>query len=107
MAVKIFHLILPAPILGLIIFSCLIQMNIIKKEWVKDICALLLKNMPVMFVPLLVGIIVYYSIIEKNLIPILINIIVTATLTLLLTAIITDNIIKYIRLRKMRKMKND
>ena len=81
MAVKIFHLILPAPILGLIIFSCLIQMNIIKKEWVKDICALLLKNMPVMFV--------------------------TATLTLLLTAIITDNIIKYIRLRKMRKMKND
>ena len=102
-----FHCILPAPILGLIVFSCLIQMNIIKKEWVKDICALLLKNMPVMFVPLLVGIIVYYSIIEKNLIPILINVIVTATLTLLLTAIITDNIIKYIRLRKMRKMKND
>lgn len=105
--IKHLNLILPAPILGLIIFACFLQLNIIKKEWVKDISEILLKNMPLLFVPLFVGIIVYYGIIEKNLIPILINIILTATLTLLLTAIIVDNIIKYVRFQKIRKIRHD
>ena len=105
--VKLLHIVLPAPILGMIILACLLQMKIIKKEWVKDICEMLLGYMPLMFVPLLVGIIVYYPIIEKNFIPIMVNVIVTATLTLILTGIIVDNIIKYIRLRKIRKYHNE
>ncbi len=105
--VKYLHIILPAPILGLIIFAFLLNFGIIKKEWVKDSCNLLLQLMPLMFVPIFVGIIAYYGIIEKNLIPILVNIIITATLTLLLTAIVVDNIIKFIRLRHIRKLKND
>lgn len=105
--VKSFRFILPAPIMGLILMAFLLQTNIIKKEWVKDICELLLKNMPLLFVPLFVGIIVYYSVIEKNLIPILINVIFTATLTIYATALIVENIIKYVRLRKIRKLHND
>ena len=105
--VKSFNLILPAPILGLIVFAFLLQINVIKKEWVKDICKFLLKIMPMLFVPLLVGIVVYYSVIEKNLIPILVNVILTATLTLFITALIVDNIIKFIRLQKIRKFHND
>ncbi len=105
--VKLLHIVLPAPILGMIILAYLLQMKIIKKEWVKDICEMLLGYMPLMFVPLLVGIIVYYPIIEKNFIPIMVNVIVTATLTLILTGIIVDNIIKYIRLRKIRKYHNE
>ncbi len=105
--VKSFNLILPAPILGLIVFTFLLQTNVIKKEWVKDICKFLLKIMPMLFVPLLVGIVVYYSVIEKNLIPILVNVILTATLTLFITALIVDNIIKFIRLQKIRKFHND
>ena len=92
--IKLTHIILPAPILGLILLCFLLQINIIKKEWVKDSCEFLLKIMPMLFVPLLVGIIVYYSIIEKNLIQILLNVIITATFTLLLTGIIVENIIK-------------
>lgn len=105
--VKSFNLILPAPILGLIVFTFLLQTNVIKKEWVKDICKFLLKIMPMLFVPLLVGIVVYYSVIEKNFIPILVNVILTATLTLFITALIVDNIIKFIRLQKIRKFHND
>lgn len=105
--VKLTHIVLPAPILGIIVFALLLQFKIIKKEWVQDICNLLLKNMPLLFVPLFVGIIAYYGIIEKNLIPILINVIVTTTMTLIVTAIFVENVIKFVRLRKIRKIHND
>ena len=84
-----------------------LQLNIIKRDWIKDICELMLKYMPLLFVPLSVGIVAYYGIIEKNLIPILINVIGTTTLTLLLTAMFVENVIKYVRLHRMRKLKND
>ncbi len=105
--VTAFHFFLPAPILGIIVLSFLIQMNIIKKEWIKDISNLLLKYMPMFFVPLFVGIIAYYSLIQKNLIFILISIIITTTLTLLLTAIFVENVIKFVRLKKIKELHND
>lgn len=105
--VNAMHFVLPAPILGIIVFALMLQFKIIKKEWVKDICNLLLSNMPLLFVPLFVGIMAYYGIIEKNLIPIIINVIVTTTVTLVVTALFVENVIKFVRLHKMRKSKND
>ncbi len=105
--IKLTHIVFPAPILGIIVLFILLQTNLIKREWVKDICDLLLKYMPILFVPLAVGIIAYYSVIEKNLIPILINVIGTTTLTLLFTAIFVENVIKHVRLQKIRRLKND
>ena len=106
-AVKQFHIIIPSPILGLIVFAFLLQTNVIKQVWIEDVCNLLLKIMPLLFVPLFVGIISYYGIIEKNLIPILVNIILTTTLVLILTALFVENVIKFVRLHKMRKSKNE
>lgn len=105
--VNITRVVFPAPILGIIILFILLQLNVIKREWISDICELLLKYMPLLFIPLAVGIIAYFSLIEKNLIPILINVVGTTTLTLLLTAMFVENVIKYVRLQKMRKIKND
>ena len=105
--VKLSNIPFPAPILGIIVLFLLLQFNLIKREWVKDFCEFILKYMPLLFVPLAVGIITYYGIIEKNLIPILINVIGTTTLTLLLTALFVENVIKFVKLQKMRKMKND
>lgn len=105
--VKFFHFFLPAPILGIIVLAFFIQLNIIKKEWVKDIANLLLKYMPMLFVPLFVGIIAYYSLIQKNIIFILISIILTTTLTLLITATFVENVIKFIRLKRIKDLRND
>lgn len=105
--VKIAHIVLPAPISGIIVFALLLQFNVIKKEWVRDICNLLLKYMPLLFVPLFVGIIAYYSIIERNLVPIILNVILTTTATLIITAIFVENVIKFVRLRKIRKLHHD
>ncbi len=103
--VKITGVPFPSPILGIIVLFVLLQLNIIKREWIKDICELMLKYMPLLFVPLSVGIISYYGIIEKNFLPILINVVGTTTLTLLLTAMFVENVIKYVRLQRMRKLK--
>ncbi len=105
--VKSANITFPAPILGIVFLFILLKFNIIKKEWIEDICDLLLKYMPLLFIPLAVGIVSYYKIIEENLIPILINVIGTTTITLAITAIFVENVIKYIRLKRIRKMHND
>ena len=105
--IKLTHIVVPAPILGIIVLFVLLQFNVIKKEWIKDSCELILKYMPLLFVPLSVGIITYLGVIEKNLVPIFINVIGTTTLTLLLTAMFVENVIKYVRLQRIRKLKND
>lgn len=107
MIVQKLRLALPSPILGIIVFAFLLQFKIIKKEWVREICNLLLKYMPLLFVPLFVGIISYYGLIEKNILPILLNVILTTTLTLIITAIFVENVIKHVRLHKIRKIHND
>lgn len=100
--IKYTHIVFPSPILGIIVFAILLRFKIIKEAWVKDICELTLKYMPLLFVPLAVGIISYYSLIEKNLIPILVNVVIVATFTLVITALFVENIIKYIRLKKYK-----
>ena len=96
----------PAPIMGIILLAVLLRFNIIKKEWVKDICELFLKYMPLFFVPLFVGIIVYYGMIEENLVPILVNVAVTTSLVIIVSALFVENVIKFVRLYKIRRRKN-
>lgn len=104
---KHFHLILPAPIMGIILLFLMLQFKIIKEEWVKDICELLLQYMPLLFIPFLVGIVSYYGLIKTQLLPLLGNIIICAFFTLISTALIVENIIKYTRLEKMRIHKDE
>lgn len=97
----------PAPILGIIVLTILLKLEIIKKVWVKDICDLFLKYMPLLFVPLFVGIIVYYGLISENLTPILVNVIVSTTLVIVLSALFVENVIKIIRFYKFKRGRND
>lgn len=104
---QLFHFAFPAPIMGIIVLTFLLHFEIIKKAWVKDICELFLNFMPLLFVPLTVGIIAYYGVIEENLLPILVNVVVTATLVMVLSALFVENVIKWIRLRRLRRENRD
>lgn len=97
---------LPAPILGIVIFGILLEFKIIKKDWVKDICDLLLSNMPLLFVPLFAGIIAYVNLIKENLGAIITNIVVTTILTLVISAVFVENVIKFVRLQKLKGRNN-
>lgn len=103
---KITHIIIPPAIFGLILFALSLHFGIIKEEWVKLTVNFLLKNMAILFVPFIGGLVVYETIIVKNLIPIILIILATTTLTIVITGLFVEYGIKYRRLSKIRG-KND
>lgn len=89
-------------ILGLIIFTGLLKLEIINKNYVEDCVNLILNYMPLLFIPLFVGIISYYNIIENELLKLALIIILSTIFVLILTALTVEAIIKYIRLSKFK-----
>ena len=85
----------PPTILGMIIFALLLNFKIIPIRLVKDICTIAISVLPVLFVPLLVGITVHYHLIKNDLISILAVIILTTFITMILTAIFVDKVMEW------------
>lgn len=100
--IKLLHLPLSEAILGLIIFTALLKLEIIKKKYVEDCITLILNYMPLLFIPLFVGIISYYNVIEHDLLKLALIIILSTLFVLVLTALTVETIIKYVRLAKLK-----
>ncbi len=95
---KIIHTIgvnFPPTILGMIIFALLLNFKIIPIWLVKDICTIAISILPALFVPLFVGVTVYYSIIKQDLISILAVIILTTFITMVFTAFFVDKVMEW------------
>jgi holin-like protein len=84
----------PAPILGMLILALALYFGIIPEKLMQGICDLLLKNMPLFFVPLFVGIVSYSYLIKQNLLPIVLIVFFTTFLAMLITAFLVQYIIK-------------
>ncbi|MBR5303913.1 MAG: CidA/LrgA family protein [Candidatus Gastranaerophilales bacterium] len=97
------HIAFPAPILGIIILFILLKIGIIKEVWIESFCNFMLKNMILFFIPIFVGVIAYTDIISKNFLAIIMTIIITTTLVMVVVGLLSYNIIKYQRLRRMKK----
>ena len=100
--VKFTHIPMSSAILGLIIFTILLKYKIIKKQYVEICVNFILNYMPLLFVPLFVGIISYYSIIKDDLLKLILIIIISTVTVLILTALTVETIIKYVRLSKRK-----
>lgn len=100
--IQLLKLPLSEAILGLMIFTGLLKLEIINKNYVEDCVNLILNYMPLLFIPLFVGIISYYNIIENELLKLALIIILSTIFVLILTALAVEAIIKYIRLSKFK-----
>lgn len=100
--IQLLKLPLSEAILGLMIFTGLLKLEIINKNYVEDCVNLILNYMPLLFIPLFVGIISYYSIIENELLKLALIIILSTIFVLILTALTVEAIIKYVRLSKFK-----
>ena len=100
--VKFTHLPMSGAILGLIIFTVLLKYKIINKKYVEDCISLILNYMPLLFIPLFVGIISYYNVIEHDLLKLSFIIILSTLFVLVLTALTVETIIKYVKLSKLK-----
>lgn len=97
------HITFPAPILGIIILFILLKIGIIKEIWAEKFCNFMLKNMILFFIPTFVGIITYSDIVSKNFFAIIMTIFITTTLVIVVVGLTSYNIMKFQRLKRMKK----
>ena len=76
---------IPSSIIGMLLLAALLQMKVIKEEWVKGMSDFLISNMGFFFVPPGVALMLYLDIIKAELIPIAVATVVSTILVLIVT----------------------
>ena len=79
------HGFIPGNIIGMTLMFCSLKYNIIKEEWVSNICNFLTRHMAIMFLPPSIGIIATYKILGENIITMVLGTMLT---TLLVMAVV-------------------
>ena len=94
----------PSSIIGMLLLTFLLKVKVIKLEWVQTISNFLVKNMGFFFVPPGVALMLYFDIIGKEIVPIVLATTLSTMLVLVVTGwthIMTRKIIKRIKGKKL------
>ncbi|MEE0520270.1 MAG: CidA/LrgA family protein [Bacteroidaceae bacterium] len=75
----------PSSILGMLLLTALLQMKVVKIEWVESLSNFLISNMGFFFVPPGVALMLYFDIIEAEFWPIVISVVASTVLVLVMT----------------------
>lgn len=94
---KFVHIMLPPAILGLVLFAISLSLGIIKAEWVSTTCEFFLKNMAILFVPFLGGLIVYQSVLMRHWLEIMAIVFITTTLVIVCTGLFVEYGIRWVK----------
>lgn len=84
----------PGSIIGMLILFTLLALQIVPAHWAQPSCSLLLKNMTLLFVPIGIGIMNYYSQLSQQLVPILVSCFISTLIVLVVVAISSNYIHK-------------
>ncbi|BAT71951.1 effector of murein hydrolase LrgA [Thermosulfidibacter takaii ABI70S6] len=76
----------PGNVVGMLLFTYALILGVVDLEDVDEVGTFLLRNMSIMFIPPGVEIVVYWSLVKENLLPISVALIVSFILTIVLTA---------------------
>lgn len=76
---------IPSSIIGMMLLAAMLQMKVIKVEWVKGMSDFLISNMGFFFVPPGVALMLYLDIIRAELVPIVVATVVSTVLVLIVT----------------------
>mgnify|MGYP001035602013 FL=1 len=94
----------PSSIIGMLLLTFLLKVKVIKLEWVETISNFLVKNMGFFFVPPGLALILYFDIIGKEIVSIVLATTLSTMLVLVVTGwthIMTRKIIKRIKGKKL------
>ncbi len=100
--IKSLHIMLPPAILGLILFAVSLVLGIVKEAWIETTANVLIKNMAMFIVPFMGGLVVYKSLLVKNIFVILFVTFTTTTLLIIITGLFVEFGLKF-----MRKLKHE
>ncbi len=79
------HVPVPSSILGMLLLTALLQMKVVKLEWVSALSDFLVANMGFFFVPPGVALMLYFDIIKAEFVPIVVAVIGSTVLVLVMT----------------------
>lgn len=91
---KGFRIIIPGNVIGMIILFTTLLTGIVKLSDVEEVGIGLIKNLSFFFVPVGVGVILYFDIISKSAVPILASIVFSTFIVLIITGHITQKIMR-------------
>ncbi len=83
---KFTHIPVPGSVLGMILLTLALIAGVVKLEHVEEVGTFLIRNMSVMFIPPGVGVILYWSLVKKEFLPISVALVVSFAITIVLTA---------------------
>ena len=99
---KFLELSVPGPVIGLFLLLIILLMS--KKNYYKipinfqinliNSAENLLNYLPLLFIPVVVGVVMHLSLLEDNLVPVMLVIIIGTLLTLAVTAFVMDKLLK-------------
>jgi len=76
---------IPSSIIGMLLLAALLQMKVIKLEWVKGMSDFLISNLGFFFVPPGVALMLYFDIIKAEFLPIAVATVVSTIVVLVVT----------------------
>lgn len=76
---------LPASIIGMLLLTLLLQLRIVKLEWVRGLTDFLIANLGFFFVPPGVALMLYFDLIKAEIVPIVAATVLSTILVLLVT----------------------
>lgn len=85
--VRLLGLNFPGSIIGMLLLTSLLQMKVVKLEWVKGMSDFLVSNLGFFFVPPGVALMLYFDVIKAELLPIAVATLVSTVLVLITTGL--------------------
>lgn len=79
------HTTIPSSIIGMLLLTALLQMKVIKTEWVRGISDFLISNLGFFFVPPGVALMLYIDVISNELLPIVVATVASTIVVLVVT----------------------
>lgn len=89
-----FNLPIPGSIIGLVLLFISLKTKILKLESIERAGNWLKSNMALLFVPITVGIMPYFNVIQKNWVEVTLIMVISTIITYLVTAFIAEYILK-------------
>lgn len=89
-----FKLPIPATIIGMLILLLSLLLGIIKSSWIKKISNILIRNLPILFIPAGVGIINELNFLKGNIMALMVTLILTTVIVIITTGYTVQYLIK-------------
>jgi len=92
--VRSFDLPLPGNVLGMALLLAALLFGVVRIEWVLEAAELLLANMALLFVPVGVGVMLYFDLIAREWLPILSAMVLSTFVVMAVTGLVTQRLMR-------------